>query len=87
MAVDVVTLVALIYEAGISVIHQCKLAKQHPTEASRIAMRCMNILGELKEASGRFEGNVTLQASLIELRNLLEQVCSRYPRIRTHQSD
>lgn len=77
---DVITLVALIYDVGSSVIEQCKLVKQYPTESARIAIRCQNILGVLKDASHEFSGDVALETSLLELRQLLEQACDMVKR-------
>lgn len=74
MTVDVITLVALIYEAGGSLVEQCRLVKQHPAESSRIAMRVLNVLAVLQNARKEFEGSDELKTSLIELRDLLEKV-------------
>lgn len=74
MAVDVITLVAFIYEAGANLVEQCKLVKQHPTESSRIAVRCLNILGVLKSTQQEYTNSIQLQTSLFELRDLLERV-------------
>lgn len=74
MAVDVITLVALIYEAGGNLVEQCRLVKQHPAESSRIAMRVLNILAVLQKARKEFERSDELKTSLIELRALLEKV-------------
>lgn len=74
MPVDVFALVALIYEAGGIVITQCKIVKQCPAEAARIAIRTQNVLGLLHAAAEDFKGNVALETSLLELRAVLQRV-------------
>ncbi len=74
MAVDVFALVALIYEAGGVVINQCKIVRQCPAEAARIAVRTQNVLGLLREAAEEFSGNVALETSLLQLRSILQRV-------------
>lgn len=74
MAIDGITIVSLIYEAGASLVEQCKLAKRHPVESFRIAIRCVNILGILKSSQHEFTDSVQLKISLLELRDLLERV-------------
>lgn len=74
MPVDVFALVALIYEVGKIVITQCKIVKRCPAEAARIAVRTQNVLGLLQAAAQEFEGNVALETSLLELRDVLQRV-------------
>lgn len=74
MPVDVFALVALIYEAGGIVITKCKIVKQYPAEAARIAIRTQNVLGLLQPAAEDFKGNVAFETSLLELRAVLQRV-------------
>lgn len=67
-------LIALIYEAGNVVVNQCKIVKQCPAEAARIAIRTQNVLGLLQAAAEEFQGNVALETSLLELRSVLQRV-------------
>lgn len=74
MAVDVIALVALIYEAGGIVINMCSIVKQCPVEAARIAVRTQNVLGLLQSAAEEFSGDVALETSLLQLRSILQRV-------------
>lgn len=71
---DVFSLVALIYDSGGTVIQMCKLVKQCPAEAARIAFRVQNVLGVLQSVAGEIAGVLTLEQSLLDLRALLEKI-------------
>lgn len=73
MVIDVLAVIALIYDAGTALIKQCREVKKYPIESARIAMRCQNVLGVLKTSAHDFTGDVILATSLLELRELLER--------------
>lgn len=73
MSVDVLALSAIIYEAASIVIEQCRLVKLCHAEAARIAMRTQNVLRWLQSAAEEFQGNLALETSMLELRQLLEE--------------
>lgn len=70
---DAITLVAHTYEIGSSLVERCELVKQCRAESSRIALRTVRVLGHLDGASKEFSGSVEFDASLMELKQALEQ--------------
>lgn len=74
MAVDVLALVALIFQAGSSVIDQCRIAQQCAGEAARIALRTQNVLGLLQVGEEELLSNVPFEYSLLYLRETLETI-------------
>lgn len=70
---DALTLVAYTYELGSSLVERCELVKQCHSESSRIAVRTVRVLGQLEGASKEFSGSVEFDASLVELKQALEQ--------------
>eukprot|EP00752_Nemacystus_decipiens_P004498 g4107.t1 len=74
MAVDVLALVALIFQAGSGVIEQCEIAQQCAGEAARIALRTQNMLGLLQVGEEELLSNVPFEYSLLFLRETLETI-------------
>lgn len=74
MAVDVLALVALIFQAGSSVIDQCRITQQCAGEAARIALRTQNVLGLLQVGEEELLSNVPFEYSLLFLRETLETI-------------
>lgn len=73
-AFDALSLVTFIYEVGNEVVERCQLVKQCHSEAGRIAVRIVSVLGSLEEATGVFSGQkARLDASLIELKYTLDE--------------
>lgn len=72
MAVDVLALVALIFQAGSGVIDQCRTVQQCAGEAARIALRTQNVLGLLQVGEEELLSNVPFECSLLYLRETLE---------------
>lgn len=70
---DAFTLVGYTYELGSSLVERCELVKQCRAESSRIAVRTLRVLGHLEGASKEFSGSVEFDASLVELKQALEQ--------------
>lgn len=70
---DAITLVAYTYELGSSLVERCELVRQCHSESSRIAVRTLRVLGHLEGASKEFSGSVGFDASLVELKQALEQ--------------
>lgn len=83
------SLIVLIHETGAAVIKMCKLVKQCPIEAARIAMRTQNVLLMLESVAEEFTDVLALNKGLLELRELLENIrvlvrrCKRPARLAT----
>lgn len=74
MTVDVLALVALIFQAGSDVIGQCRIVQQCAGEAARIALRTQNVLGLLQVGEEELLSNVPFECSLLYLRERLEAI-------------
>lgn len=70
---DSVSLVQYVYQAGNELAKRCKLVKQCHYEAASIAVRTLRALGSLQEATGEFSESVNFDASLIELKRVLDE--------------
>lgn len=73
VGMDAITLVDYVYQVGNELVKRCKLVKQCHCEATSIAIRTLNALGTLEEASAEFSGSVWFDASLIELKRALHE--------------
>lgn len=74
MPVDVLALVALIFQAGRGVIDQCRIVQQCAGQAARIALRTQNVLGLLQVGEEELLSNVPFESSLLCLREILETI-------------
>ncbi|CBN79670.1 APEX nuclease (apurinic/apyrimidinic endonuclease) 2 [Ectocarpus siliculosus] len=70
---DAITLVAYTFEVGSSLLERCELVKQCHTESGRIAVRTARVLGALQKASNEFSCRMEFEASLRELKRVLEE--------------
>ncbi|CAB1097815.1 unnamed protein product [Ectocarpus sp. CCAP 1310/34] len=70
---DAITLVAYTFEVGSSLLERCGLVKQCHTESGRIAVRAARVLGALQRASDAFSCRMEFEASLRELKRVLEE--------------
>ncbi len=70
---DTLALVQFIYDAGKDLLERCESVRQCHSEATRIALRTVRILGALQGASSEFSGRVQCSASLNELKGILVQ--------------
>ncbi len=80
MGVDVLILVALIFQAGGGVIKRCLIVQQCAGEAARIALRTQNVLGLLPVGAEELRRDVALQKSLLHLRKVLETILMKLER-------
>ncbi|CAM9604046.1 unnamed protein product [Ectocarpus sp. 12 AP-2014] len=82
---DAITLVAYTFEVGSSLLERCELVKQCHTESGRIAVRTARVLGALQRASNAFSCKTEFEASLRELKRVLEEardIVSRCQKVR-----
>lgn len=70
---DLATIVTFIYEAGNELVERCELVKQCHSEATRIAVRTVRVMGSLEDASREFSRDAALNTSLIELKRVLQE--------------
>lgn len=69
-------LLHFVYAAGVAVLQKCEVARQCETEVVRIAVRTQNILASLQDATQHFSESVELRRSLLELKEIFENVSS-----------
>lgn len=67
-------LIEFVFAAGIRLLDLCEEAKQCEIEVVRIAVRTQNVLGTLKDAAEHFDKQTGLEASLLELKGVFENV-------------
>lgn len=67
-------LVAFVLSTGMTVLEMSKEAKQCEVEVARIAVRTQNALGTLDAARKHFSEQAGLEANLLELKGVLENV-------------
>ena len=80
MGVDVLTLVALIFQAGNGVIKKCLTVQQCVRQAARIALRTQNVLGLLPVGEEEWRRDAAPEYSLLHLRELLETILVKLER-------
>lgn len=80
MGVDVLILVALIFQAGSGVIKKCLIVQQCAGEAARIALRTQNVLGLLPVGEEELRRDAAMEKSLLHLRKVLEMILMKLER-------
>lgn len=68
------TFVGYALQAGMAVIEACEVANQCESEVVRISLRTQNILSTLKTACDHFPESTGLQAKILELREIFEDL-------------